>query len=163
MTKKNGHRDESADAEKEENGQGDLTLEISVAHASFQRGKKITVEATLHNKGDRPVTVNSRLAANGSGFPGELFFAIMGPSGKKVPFSSRVNIGTPSARDFDTLPPGESVTKKHILQDYYKLPRPGNYSVKATYTNKWPGEDGAQKAWLGTLHSNEIEFQIEEP
>ncbi|BAZ31950.1 hypothetical protein NIES4074_44230 [Cylindrospermum sp. NIES-4074] len=138
-----------------------LKLEIATTKPTYRIGEDVIIRVFLFNFGNDSVIVNSRLALNGAGFPGELSFDVLESSGNSIPFNARVNVGKPNAADFSTLAPSHFHGKQIKLQPYFSMEKIGQFKLKATYTNKWTGEEMGLKVWTGNLESNTILFQVE--
>lgn len=138
-----------------------LEIEITPVRASFHLGEPLLVRVCLFNFGEVEQVVNARLAASRPGGPGELSFDLVGPSGRSLPFTARVNVGRPHAEDFFLLMPWSCVGKQHDLALYFTIEETGNYAVTATYSNAWPGEGEGAEAWQGMLRSNAASFELE--
>ena len=138
-----------------------LKLEISASKDRYQVGEEILVKVYLFNLNDDPITVNTRLGINRPDFPGEISFKVIDPSGNPIAFMARVNIGTPESEHFSTIIPGNFIGKEYDLDFYFPFDDLGQYSITATYQNKWSGDHVGLEAWVGTLPSNTISLHVE--
>jgi len=137
-----------------------LQFEAVTSQSRYAKGRDVVVRVFLFNFGEDPITVNSRLALNAFGLPGEVSFHLAGPSGRPVPFVAKVNVGEPHAEDFSTIAPWHCVGRQYELDSYFRITRPGQYRLTATYRNETPEGGARWKAWTGTLRSNTIEFAV---
>jgi hypothetical protein len=133
-----------------------LELKVSLGQGPFHAGEEMGATVTLRNAGSEPVTVNGRLALNAAFAPKDyrdVALLVSDPQGAPVPFEAKVNIGSPAARDFKTLQPGEAVQHRYDLASFYDLQKPGTYSLQAVYQNQSEPGTGNGAAWKGELKS----------
>jgi hypothetical protein len=137
----------------------ELALELTTVKQKYSVGEPIVIGVSLFNSGEEMITVNARMAVS-RGTPGEITIDVTGPTGKKIPFSARVNVGKPDAKYFLNVAPSGSVGREIELNGYYALQQKGTYVLKAHYTNKWDGQEFGVDAWTGSLESSKAEFEI---
>jgi hypothetical protein len=144
-----------------------LRLVLEPSQAEYGVDEELPVRVLLVNAGDDPVTVDGRLAVSSPSGPGELAFSVIDPSGERLPFGARVNLGRPGAGDVATIAPGDSVDATIDLVDYFDLSEPGTYRVSATYRaagdfDEGDDEDGGAfvEVWTGTLESDEVSIDL---
>jgi hypothetical protein len=140
----------------------ELQLEVTTNKDAYLKGEDIFVRVYLFNFSSRSIIVNSRFAIDGVGSVGELSFQVIGPSSRPLLFATRVNVGILLADHFSLVGPWHCVGKQFKLRSYYKVNKPGQYKLSATYSNKGPDEQLNVNAWVGNLQSETITFWIEE-
>ncbi|MCA9422633.1 MAG: hypothetical protein KC592_16560 [Nitrospira sp.] len=140
----------------------DIQLQVASAKEQYQQDEPIVIRVMLWNFGEDPQVFNSRLALNNENGPGEISFKIIGPSGQTLPFRARVNIGSPEQEDFAWVLPWNSIGRQYELepQAEFDLRKKGKYQLVARYTNRQKGEAWSHQAWVGTLTSNPITFEV---
>ena len=147
-----------------------LRLVLEPSQAEYGIDDDIPVRVLLLNDGDDPVTVNDRFAVTSADGPGELSFSVIDPSGERLPFGARVNVGRPGADDVATIAPTAFVGTTIDLVDYFDMSEPGTYRISATYRSMGAGGDiddddddggGAPVGvWMGTTESDEVSIEL---
>ncbi len=137
-----------------------LTLEITSGAAFNLKQDELNVTARLTNVSVQPLQINRRLGISRFDRGGELSFEIRDASGQAVPFSARVNIGTPGDEHFGAIRPGEAVERSISLSKYFPVLATGSYTLVATYKNEYQSSDEGNPTWKGTVVSPSATFEI---
>jgi hypothetical protein len=135
--------------------QAPLALELRTPADPVPVGQDVTVTVALVNRGSEPVVVNRRLLLAPAATPPafrEMTFEVQGPPGYANRKLAHVNAGPPRAEHFAELAPGDSVEKSFELTRLHTLHEPGEYSIRATYSNDAEPEGGV--AWVGEVSSD---------
>ena len=142
-----------------------LRLVVKPSVADYGVDTEMPVRVLLVNDGDHPVSVNDRFAVSSPGGPGELSFSIIDPSGERLPFGARINLGRAGPDDVATVAPGGFVATTVDLFDYFDMSEPGMYRISAAYTSVRPEEDADDYSplsgvWTGTVESDEMSIEL---
>jgi hypothetical protein len=142
-----------------------LRLVVEPSLAEYGVDTEIPVHVLLVNDGNDPVTVNNRFAVSSPSGPGEISFLIIDPSGERLPFGARVNVGRAGPDDVATIPSTGVVATTIDLVDYFDLSEPGTYRVSATYRSLGVAVDGdggsaLPAVWTGSLESDEMSIEL---
>lgn len=133
-------------------------LSLSLAPAGGASATEL--QATLENTGSESVRANTRLGVSRPQRGGELFLQVVADDGQELPFTARVNIGQAGAEHVEELAPGQSVSKRFDLAQYFQLrDRSGTLKVTATYANQHAPE-GADDAWQGEVSSEPLTITL---
>ncbi len=138
----------------------DIVLELISLQNSFQIGEPIVIKLFLFNYLDDPLVFNSRFGVNLEGAVGEVFFKIVGPDGEALPFSARVNMGSPMMEDFSFVQPNACVGSAIHLERYFNFEQAGVYTIEAFYNNSFEQDLHGETAWTGSLKSNALQLEI---
>ena len=120
---------------------------------SVRAGGDLEARVELTNRAGAPKVLNTRLGVSAPERGGELHFEISDASGKEIPFSARVNIGTPDDTYFALVTSQNSVARSVKLTNYFPLSVPGTYLVRAIYANSYDAQIGDRAAWKGRAES----------
>jgi hypothetical protein len=140
----------------------EMKFEIAMVKPRFLLGEPVFVRSYLFNFGEEMINVNARMAAS-PGTSGEIVFDLSGASGRKIPFSARINIGKPEVEHFVNVLPYSGVGRQTEISFFYPLRKAGKYTLKARYTNHWDGSEFGLETWTGSLDSNEVTFELVRP
>ncbi len=145
---------------KDTNMNTELELKL-ILPESVRAGADLEARVEIINRSGSSKVLNTRLGVSAAQRGGELHFEICDASGKEIPFSARVNIGTPEPTDFAVVAPQASFARSVKLTNYFPLGVPGSYHIRAIYTNSYEGQLGDQAAWKGRAESPIASLQIE--
>lgn len=143
-------------------GQPELRLTLQLDQTRFRAGEPIKAHITIENRSAVDVVINRRFLINHPSGAHEIFFQILGPDKKLVPFESQVRAFYES-REFMRLGTEEVFGKLYDLTGDYDLNKAGEYTITAFYENDQdpPTEMKLRAAWKGRLKSNSVRFVIE--
>jgi hypothetical protein len=130
-----------------------LELELRVPSDPVPIGEDVTVTVALVNRDSVPVLVNRRLLPAASSVVGEIHMEVTGPPGYVNRKVAQVNAGRPGLDDFAELAPGEAAERTFPLTRFHSLQIPGEYAVRATYSNRTVPDGLAGEPWTGELTS----------
>jgi hypothetical protein len=142
-----------------------LELQLCVSKESYAAGEPIEATVTLKNRSDAPLTINKRMGIDPCGMPEgywELRFEIAYPPGSPDYPVRPVNRGMPDAEDFALLSPGEEMTWSYTVSEWYSVVFPGDYEVKAVYSNPVDGSAFGLSAWVGEIVSDVVHLTVTE-
>lgn len=142
-----------------------LRLVVELSQAEYGVDGEVPVRVLLVNDGDDPVTVNDRFAVSSPGGPGELTFSVISPSGERLPFGARVNLGRAGADNVATIAPVGFVGTTIDLVDYFDMGESGTYRVSASYRSVGDSEEvddvgPPAGVWTGTVGSDEVSIKL---
>lgn len=123
-------------------GKSGLELALVVQQGTAA-GEPVQATIRLTNHGPGREKVNARLLLNHATSPDsvrDVSMDVAGPKGWQRSTSFAIRAGAPSASDFVTLEPGESVHKQYDLSSYYGLDAKGDYRLRATYLDVRTGK-----------------------
>ena len=139
----------------------ELRLVLQLEKTQYNAAEPIAARILIENLSPIEVVINSRLLVNRPIGPHEIFFQIIGPDGKVVPFETLVH-DTFDGHTFMVLESKRVFGKLYNLRRAYPLKAPGEYTITAFYENKQeaPAALNLAPAWKGRLKSNSVKFSV---
>jgi hypothetical protein len=135
---------------------GQLELEVRPPEHPVPVGEDVPISIALANRDSVPLIVNRRLLIAPPSTPKpfrEVTFEVQGPPGYVNRKVVQVNSGRPRPEDFAELPAGDTLYKDFELTRMHSMHLPGEYAVRATYTNTTEPEGFQPRPWIGTIMS----------
>lgn len=140
---------------------GPLAVGLAISSAQVDRNDPIPATITVTNAGGAPLVLNRRLlVAYEAIIDRDVYFEVT--RGGQAYAGTDDYHRSVSAKDLDAsfyqrVAPGESLTRRIDLHDYYHFP-PGSYRLRAVYAPQ--PSDAGKDAWSGTARSNEIALDV---
>lgn len=137
-----------------------LELNLSLDKNVYRFNEPIQATVSLKYFGEWFMLTNVALRR---GF--ELKLPFFDPQGdevkdKETEYIHREVFPQPFNRLFVAMYPNSAFSATLNLQEIFEIVKPGEYTIRAVYTNVFDPEDGAS-AWKGILESNIVHFTIE--
>lgn len=138
-----------------------IPLEVAItAEESYDLSGPVEVSVRVTNLFDTPLLINRRLLVNHPRLPGEIFFTIIGPDGKRCEIQRLITPMSAHDEDFTVLPRGLSTERTVDLSDLYSLAKKGTYKVWVTYHNDLDKPMGDKLVWKGSVISEPVVIQL---
>lgn len=130
-----------------------LALEVEFEPREQLLAEPVLVRCSLTNYGDEPITLSYGHRAEQQN---TIFFDIVGPDGKPVPWSNDLRIDSPGPQPL-VISAGRRYVEMYNLVDCYDLTRPGTYKINVRYESDGRSFNASSLQWREDLWKGKLE------